>query len=80
MTKEELKDMTKEEFEAMTKEELTSLIKDCIMDCIPLCDSGNINECMNRMIAIVNCMAIWSKANISDTLYKLTCDVTNIEW
>lgn len=77
MTKEKLGAMTKEEFEAMTKEEFISLIKDCIMDCVPLCDSGNVQGCMDKITAINSLLATWSKANAQDYLYKSTCDITN---
>lgn len=77
MTKEELGAMTKEEFEAMTKEEFISLIKDCIMDCVPLCDSSNVQGCMDKITAINSLLATWSKANVQDDLYKSTCDITN---
>ena len=77
MTKEEFANMTKEEFEAVPREEFINLIRDCLTDCISLCKEGSTGECMDKLAAIQSIITVWSKVNVSDDLYKLTCDMTD---
>lgn len=66
--------MTKEELKTM---ELTTLVKDCIVDCMSLCDQGNIQGCADRMLSTIRQLAIQNEINITEDLCNLTNKITD---
>lgn len=64
----------------MTKEEETQItqeFKNCIVDCMSLCDQGNIQGCADRMLSTIRQLALLNEITISDDLCNLTNKITD---
>lgn len=52
----------------MTKEEVIQEIKNCIVDCMSLIDTENVDECIDRMLNLLHKLEINNLNSTSGTM------------
>lgn len=56
----------------MTKEEVIQEIKNCIVDCMSLIDTENVDECIDRMLNLCHKLKTNSLFDLTNNLFDLT--------